>query len=294
MVEYKVNEIVKEGERNINRGKCYECQDRLEKGEGYRVYIMGRGIRMVCRKHYSNNGLLSYHGGDRTNTPSIGTEKITPLAKQLVGVEVETVKGVSEANLSEYTTLRQLLQKSFATEAEEDCTVSAEFPSEKMQGLAKISKVLQSMEKHDLIKYVADNSCGAHIHTSINDIEYIRRYYHSLFLPLYNYISAMSRQERLEVFGSDFRGYAMRINEDTNPRTHENFVNCQHRDTIEFRLPRIIGYKQYLTCVKFWREVGLLLNTFDFDKNNTDNTVRLRNAKKCGGEIVALAIKYFE
>lgn len=297
MKNYSIDEKVQSGERNINKAHCLYCDEELLRGEGYRVFIPSLGKRVVCPKHYATNGLLSYHGNKReredNGSITIGTPKKLPLTKTPVGVEVETKK-YYDNNSSEYTTLRMLLQRSFVVKAESDITVSAEFPTEKMQGLATISKVLQSMENHGLIKYVKDNDCGAHIHVQCDDILYVRRYYHSLFIPLFNYINNLSRGERIRTFGSDWRYYASQINTDTNPMVHENFVNVQHNNTIEFRLPRIIGYKQYMQVIKFWREVGYYINNFDFDKTNPDNNIRVSKAMICGVGIVNIAKKYFE
>ena len=159
-----------------------------------------------------------------------------------------------------------------------------------MRGLGHISKVLQNNE--DAFVYFTSNT-GAHIHTSTSKIEYIRRYYHTIWLPLYEYLDKHDAEWRKTKFGSDFRHYACRISEDTYPENHSNFVNVQHNNTIEFRLPRIKERHQFMNVLKFWREVGYYLENYDFHENSISREERKTVAQKAGQEIVKLAVKYF-
>ena len=120
----------------------------------------------------------------------------------------------------------------------------------------------------------------------------MRRYYHSIFLPLNDYIDSLGAERRVEVFGSDFRYYAMKINENSDPQSHSNIFNTQHLHTLEFRLPRVIGYKQYMNVLKFWREVVCYINNYDF-KEDADAVTRKATARTCGGALVKIAKKYF-
>ena len=271
-------------ERNINKGHCLVCGCVVESGTGFRRYVRGRGKRVLCERHASS--LEYYHDSDTFRADSIGTNKKMPLTRQLVGVEIE----MDCAKTDEiYLRFRGTLER-VGYCLENDCTVrGGEAPSPKMQGLAHISKVLQNNED---IFYAFTNNTGAHIHTSTSRIDYIRRYYHSIFLPLNDYIKAHSSEWRVDRFGSDFRGYASSIDEYTDPENHENFVNCQHENTIEFRLPRIRERHQFMNCIKFWREVGFLIENYNFNPTS-DSTTRKDMARKCGQEIVKLAVKYF-
>lgn len=290
MNNYFINEKVTEGERNQRRAHCFLCNTTIERGEGYRVFIPSRGIRAVCSEHYINRGLIGYHSNACRGVEKIGTTKKGILESTPVGIEFEG--NIANASDSEFTTFRAMIEAFTFCHMEADCTVSGELPTQPMEGLARVSKILQSLESHNQLSILSHNSCGAHIHAQCNDISYVRRYYHSIFLPLNDYICDMSAERRVEVFGSDFRYYAMSINSNTKPQTHSNIFNTQHSYTLEFRLPRVIGYKQYMNCIKFWREVVCYINNYDFMKNS-DAPTRKACARKCGEELVKIAKKYF-
>ena len=93
-------------------------------------------------------------------------------------------------------------------------------------------------------------------------------------------------------FGSDFRYYACKIDRYTDCMNHANFINVQHDHTLEFRLPRIREYRQFVELLKFWREVGFFLNNFDFEKT-AEAITRKRKASEAAEEIVKIAKKYF-
>ena len=273
-------------ERNIKRGHCFvpECNCVVEKGEGFRRFVKGRGMRVFCPRHAFS--LEDYHDSITYRADSIGTEKKLPLTRQTIGVEIEVD---CDRHDNAYLAFRGSLER-VGYCFESDCTVrGGEAPSPKMQGLAHISALLRNNEN---IFYAFTENTGAHIHTYCNDISYMRRYYHSLFVPLCEYIKAHDSAWMINTFGSTFRGYAEAITINTYPERHSNFVNVQHSNTLEFRLPRIRERHQFMNVVKFWREVGFMINNFDFHKNGDSNT-RKRYAMKCGEEIVKLARKYF-
>lgn len=273
---------------NKNKAHCLCCGDVVLSGEGYRVFIPSKGNRVVCRLHYGNNNLVSYHNNASAQREIIGTEKITPLAKTKLGVEIETYGNTTEIN-----SVRAYFENIFIVSAESDCTVSAEFPTSIMEGLNRISKVLQSLEYHNALSILNNSHVGAHIHVECNDIPYIRRYYHSIFIPLFDYINEKSYECRVNFFGRDFGEWCSKININTTPTTHSNFINTQHNNTLELRLPRVTSYKQYMQVLKFWRECGYTINNFDFCKNSNDNIIRKQKARECGLLLVTIAKKYF-
>ena len=271
-------------ERNRNKAHCLVCGIEVKAHEGYRRYVRGRGLRVFCNRHACN--LEGYHTSDRYRADSIGTTKKMPLTRQLVGVEIE-IDTYRDDTI--YLRFRGTLER-VGYCLESDCTVrGGEAPSPKMQGLAHISKVLQNNED---IFYAFTENTGAHIHTSCSKVEYLRRYYHSIFVPFSEYLEGHSEEWLVEKFGSGFRHYAQAIDRYTDPTDHSNVVNLQHSNTIEFRLPRIRERHQFMDDLKFWREVGFLIENFDF-KPNADKDIRKASAKTCGDLIVRLAVKYF-
>lgn len=274
-------------DRNLNKGKCLVCGRIVYGGEGYRRYVRGRGLRVFCEEHA--NGLEHYHGSISLRAESVGTEKKTGLASTTVGVEIET-DGASRCD-SKYLRFRGTLERvGFVFES--DCSIrTGEAPSPKMNGLATISSILRNNQ--DIIEELLNtDNTGAHTHVYCNDITYIRRYYHSIFVSFCEWLSAHESMWLVDNFGSDFRYYACKISSTSDALNHSNFVNVQHDNTLEFRLPRITGYKQYMKVIKFWREVGFMLNNFDFHKT-ADAPTRKRYARQAGDEIVKLATKYF-
>lgn len=272
-------------ERNINKGHCMVCGNVVYKGQGYRREVRGRGYRVFCSRHALN--LEDYHDSDMFRADYIGTQKKMPLTNQLIGVEIEIDADMQDAL---YQRFRGTLER-VGYCLESDCTVAGgEAPSPKMRGLAHISKVLQNNE--DAFVYFTSNT-GAHVHTSTSKIDYIRRYYHSIWMPLFYYINGHDTEWRIEKFGSDFRHYACKINNETYPESHANFVNVQHEHTLEFRLPRIKERHQFMNVLKFWREVGFFLENYDFQESSLSSANRKEVASKAGREIVKIAIKYF-
>lgn len=271
-------------ERNINKGHCLVCGITVEKGNGFRRLVRGRGMRIFCSRHAQN--LEGYHTSERYRAESIGTTKKMPLTRQLVGVEIELDTYRDDTT---YLRFRGTLER-VGYCLESDCTVAGgEAPSPKMQGLAHISKVLQNNED---VFYAFTENTGAHIHTSCSKVGYLRRYYHSIFVPFSEYLESHSEEWLVEKFGSSFRHYAEAIDEYTDPTDHSNVVNLQHSNTIEFRLPRIRERHQFMNNIKFWREVGFLIENFDF-KEDADKDTRKASARTCGDLIVRLAVKYF-
>lgn len=273
-------------ERNINKGHCLVCGCVVMSGEGFRRHVRGRGFRVLCANHA--DGLMGYHGSELLRAESIGTPKKTTLASTTVGVEIET--DADSRHDEVYLRFRGTLERvGFVFES--DCTVrTGEAPSPKMVGLASISAILRNNQ--DALYMLDTSNTGAHTHVGVDDIEYLRRYYHSIFVPMSDWLDNHSREWLIEKFGSSFRHYARHIDQYSDVMEHTNVVNMQHDHTIEFRLPRITGYKQYMQVIKFWREVGCFLNHYDF-KKDADAATRKARAKQAGDEIVQLARLYF-
>lgn len=272
-------------ERNKKFGHCLVCGCEVVSGEGYRRFVRGRGLRVVCVDHASN--LMSYHGSEALRADEIGTEKKMPLTRTTIGVEIET-DGQSRTD-EKYLRFRGTLERvGFVFES--DCSVrTGEAPSPKMQGLATMSAILRNNQ--DVFDLFTENT-GSHIHVQCDDIAYIRRYYHTLFVPFCEYLESHSDTWLINNFGSDFRYYACKITRYTDCMNHANFINVQHEHTLEFRLPRIREYRQFVELLKFWREVGFFLNNFDFEKTS-EATTRKRKASEAADEIVKIARKYF-
>lgn len=273
-------------ERNEKKGKCLVCNRIVYKGEGYRRFVRGRGYRVFCCDHADD--LMCYHGSESLRADSVGTAKKTPLAQTTIGVEIET--DADNMHNDKYLRFRGTLERvGFVFES--DCTVrTGEAPSPKMNGLATISAILRNNQ--DVISELFTENTGAHVHVYCNDVEYIRRYYHSIFVPFSEWLSSHTYDWLETNFGSVFRHYARPIDRNSCPTNHANVVNTQHDYTLEFRLPRIREYRQFVKVCKFWRMVGFELNNFDFHKT-ADNAERLAYARQAGRMVVEIATKFY-
>lgn len=195
-----------------------------------------------------------------------------------------------------------------------DSTVRCEYKSPIYEGLNAISKQVVSIEKMVENGWLSfadrnGNTCGTHFHVGHVDginprtMEYIRRFYHSLFVPLSNAMVA-DPNKTAAFWGRNFTYYASPISYHSSAMAHENFINLQHDYTIEFRLAKFQTAAQYMQVAKFCRDVvNAILNNFvahfndtDFDTSRYENQTAYRKHKAMvtGNKIVKLWEKYTE
>lgn len=271
--------------RNIRECGCSQdgCSNRGSRGTMHAVLAVGKGhgFRYLCDKHYGLNGLMSYHSS--VDVSYIGSRKNTDLASTPVGVEFEVVVKDTKKDVALLNIFRTSLANYASARQEEDGTVSAEFPTGAFIGINSLSKLLDSFERYGILEELTNNrECGAHIHAGCVCVEYVRQNYKDLFKPLADHIKNMSVSDRVKFFGSDFRSWAV-YPVWYNPQNHTNFINTQHQNTLEFRLPRCITSKQYLQCIKGWRAVVCEINT-----HYTEET-----AEKIGSRLPEIFRKYY-
>lgn len=141
-----------------------------------------------------------------------------------------------------------------------DCTVDVEFKSPIYNGLNGVSAYLPSIQELiDNRDIVIDSHCGTHFHCGQKKyiapvyMAYIRRFYHSLFLPLFAEIAR--NPEKVErIFGRPISNWAELATRNTSAVEHSLFVNTQHEYTLEFRNAKFVNSAQYLECAKLCRE----------------------------------------
>lgn len=191
-----------------------------------------------------------------------------------------------------------------------DCTVSVEYKSPIYEGLNAISKQLVSIEKLNTENQLAiDSTCGTHFHVGhaehINPqtMDYIRRFYHSIFVPLSDYMVAHPT-ETTAFWGRPFTNgsWATPITANTHATEHRNFINTEHPYTLEFRLAKFQNAQQYMQVVKFCRDtVNAVIENFikHFNDSDIDSTryaniteYRKHKAQVTANKIVKLYQKY--
>lgn len=162
---------------------------------------------------------------------------------------------------------------------------ACEYVSGIMQGLNKASKfavTAQTLIDNGHMK--VNGSCGTHLHVSVNKMQdsngnlvymdYIRRFYHSLFTPL---TEAMCRRPDLmtTLFGRQFGHYCEPIINNSNAGNRYNFINVTNDTNIEFRICKFDNASQYQEAMRFAVDATKCIVTNfceHFNDTDIDNT----------------------
>lgn len=189
---------------------------------------------------------------------------------------------------------------------------TCEYVSGIQQGLNIGSKMCVTIEKLMQDGHLQINdSCGTHFHVSVNSMKdehgqmvymgYIRRFYHSLFVPLANAMRNNPEKTK-RLFGRNFTGYAMDINENSNAGNRYNFINVTNDSNIEFRLNKFVSAKQAQAVTKMEVEmVKCIVTNFcehfndiprDAMRYPTKTAYRKHKAQVTANKLVKLFEKY--
>ena len=199
-----------------------------------------------------------------------------------------------------------------------DNTVFVEMKSPIYNGLNGLSKYLKSVE--DLMKSGNISNaetwqywCGTHLHTgnrgfkrngldipaiNADTMDYVRRYYHSLFVPLCQVMEQYPEVVK-KLFGRDFGTWARKIDGSTDSMEHRNFINVQHDTTLEWRLSFFVNAEQYQKLAHFCRDAmhdiqTMFLYTALQNEGDTPNEKQARKsaAQKTGAALAKLFERY--
>lgn len=154
--------------------------------------------------------------------------------------------------------------------ATSDCTVRIEYKSPIFHGLNALSKDCKTVEELNArgeLDTIHEN-CGCHLNIGHVDyinsrtVDYIRRFCHSLFIPVSKVMSENPDKVKA-IFGREFNTWAEPYTNWSNATTHENWINLQHNNRIEFRVCKFINAKQYMTAAKCATEMmTAIINNF--------------------------------
>lgn len=287
------------GQPNANFAHCYFDGADLEAGIGQALVLPECGImpRYTCPTCSATlDRLARYHANaDRRNAddPALGTFKKGNIQRYTIGCELEHMGRFQRRKA--YRTFKVLIERTFNVIEESDCTVSGEFPTDKMNGANKLSKALYKLESYGFMCFLDVDGVGAHIHVYCNCVPIVRNWYHTLFSPLQAYLLIHNNEWLIEHFGRAFGSYRQTFDRHTDAQTHSNFINTQHSHTLEFRLPRIHSQAQYMNVVYFWRECVAFLNNTNWIENTGNNRqARKAQAENIGQALVDIARNYFE
>lgn len=188
-----------------------------------------------------------------------------------------------------------------------DCTVQAEYKTPIYTGsLNALVRIYKSIDKNFNVA-LWGNDYGTHTNVGHQDkinaitMQYLIRFYHSLFVPLSNHLKA-NTNKTIDLFGRDFTYYASYINEHSNPQEHTNFINLQHTTHIEFRLCKYINAHQFAICNKFCVDsVNCIITNFinhfndlslDTDTNQAKQKYRKKKADVTANKLIKIFEKY--
>lgn len=256
------------------------------------------------------------HGYHTSNNEVYGTTKAN---KVFDGIEFE-------CSFSNEYARNTIFEYGFI--ATHDCSISSdgegcrygddvnatEYVSGIMQGLNKASKFCLTCDRLIADGHLKVNdSCGTHFHVSIDSMKdkhgdktyvgYIQRFYHSLFIPLNETMTANPEATKA-VFGRTFDGhYAKPINQTASPKYDRYlWVNLMNSSNIEFRLNRFVSGKQYQDLMKMEVEmVKCIVSNFcdhfmdtewDTRRYETRTAYRKHKADVTAKKLVAIFKKY--
>lgn len=239
----------------------------------------GERSAYICERCATRNEY--YHA---TNDKILGTDKVVPV---MIGIENETAYSDDYAR-------NAMFEYGFIPT--HDCSIhsdgmgrrygsdgnACEYVSGLMKGLNRASKWALTCDKLIAEGHMTINdSCGTHFHVSIDSMKdsngektymgYIRRFYHSLFIPLSEAVASNPEAMR-RMFGRGFGHYCEAIDRTANPEYDRYlWVNVTNNNNIEFRLNRFVNGKQYQALMKMEVEmVKCIVTNFCEHFNDTE------------------------
>lgn len=273
---------------NIAKCNCKNCNNIGT----HPIPVFKRGGRQafLCDYHFNHNE--SYY---TKNDQKQGTNKQHGFT---YGVEFETSYSTPKARI-EFTDIGYL--------PTHDATVNCEYKSPIMQGLNQLAKHTVTFERLTQSNDLQVNTdCGTHLHIGGEALNpeamgYIKRFYHSLFLPLSEAMQA-NPNATARLFGRPLNYWASPITMGCDVTRHTNFINMQHAHTIEFRACKFVNAKQYMNAVHFCDDtVKTVLANFvehfndtpkDARRYPTQKAYRLHKAQMTAKKLVKLFKKY--
>ena len=258
----------------------------------------GNAAAYMCRHCATQNQW--YHS---TNNKNRGTTKANAVK---VGTELEVSYNDMYA--------RNILFE-FGLIPTNDCSLeganTCEFVTGIQNGLNIASKMCVTIENLINENHLEiNNSCGTHFHVSINDMKnangeqiymnYIKRFYHSLFIPLCEKMKANPETTKA-LFGRYFQDdYCKTVSQFSSVEDRYLFINVKANSNIEFRLNKFKTAKQYQNLMKMEIEMVQAIITnfcehFNDDKIDARRYANMTEYRKHKANVTAKKlVKIFE
>lgn len=253
-------------------GCCIECGHYTNENiGGIRVTIPSQknGV-WVCADHRGKRNLRSYYDENDEIVGKGNADGIT------ISVELESMGYSTHARA-------YLVKNKFMPTS--DSTVDIEYKSPIYYSelpLAKIVGGIEYMDKNPNYKFkVFDDRCGIHTHYGFIDNHFdfrcLEEHYRQLFRPISDILQyELSRGQIQSIFGRSWGEYNTPCAWDY-PMAHSNWINIQHKKTLEIRMPRFTTADNYMRFVKCFKKIFKALDTHYISKEHN-----LRNAEKAG------------
>ena len=267
------------------RAHCMDCGAEVNNFFDKKIEIARRGNRNAWLCEHCAAKKLSYYFESDKHTGKANKDGHT------CGVELETSYTSTKARA-------EIMMNGYIPTS--DCTVDTEYKSPIMEGLNGFSKHCETFERLILAGEMRiGEECGTHFHygnrnyLNPNTMDYVRRFYHSLFLPLSNEMK-MHHEANIQLWGRDFGGWSQAISADSHPMEHTNFINVQHDWTLEFRICKFTSAAQMMNAARLTKRIGNIVMNFiegfndePKDKTRYSNKTEYRKHKAavCGEKI---------
>lgn len=285
----------------MKKAKCTRCGREYYTSEMVKTAMPNRGgaPAYMCERCANHNEY--YH---TSNNVIQGKTKVN---KVNIGIELEVSYNDAYA--------RNILFD-FGCIPTADCSLegrrTCEFVTGIQQGLNIASKMMATIENLIDGRHLEINdSCGTHFHISINSMKnandeqiymnYIRRFYHSLFIPLSEVMQENPATTKA-IFGRYFNDYANPINNNSSNYNRYNFINVTNDSNIEFRLNKFVNAKQYQNLMKMEVEmVKAIITNFcehfedipkDTRRYSSQTAYRKHKAQTTAKKLVTIYKKY--
>jgi len=263
----------------LKTARCTNCGREFTTDQMVKTAMLNRGGNNAYMCHYCANHNSGYHS---VNTKNRGTQKVNEV---FIGHEYEV-------SFNDYYARNIMFEYGFIPTHDGSLRGrnTCEFVTGIQSGLNIASKMVVTLENLINEGHLEINeSCGTHFHVSINAMKnsegeqvymnYIRRFYHSLFTPLCNAMQA--NQTKTEaLFGRYFSRWAREVNSYTDPDDRYNFINVTNNSNIEFRLNKFQNAKQMQNLMKMEVEMVKCIVTNFCEHFNDEEIDARRYANK--------------
>lgn len=228
-----------------------------------------------------------------------GYSEENSVKRSKVAVHGKTISFESEGN--DTHGMRDMLK--FGWMRTRDGTAPVEYKSVIYNRISGLSRLFTSIETYG---HCGNPSCGNHINvgrirTASNGgaltayrMELLRDYIHTIVKES-ELVMVNNPVKLVKMFGRGINQWAMLIGSNGWAMEHCNWLNLQHKDWIEFRMPKMKTAQQYMHCTRYaWDMVDYLTDCAIAMEHAESEEKRMKIATKTGKMIAKLLKRYMD